>query len=164
MKSSVRENLKKMKKTYMTCLHSEPNTSIKQDMFLFGTRLGLLTMSLTGTHVGLKKPFKKDFILIKLTETMKPKLPKHEMPTNKTAQRLTANKAVGIEQFSIQCWWYNSRLLWIYLTFSCALGCLLGFTLGPNKRLLIFSFALIGCYVYIDFGIKRALIIRIKIH
>ena len=112
----------------------------------------------------LKKPSKKDFILIKLTETMKPKLPKHEMPTNKTAQRLTANKAVGIEQFSIQCRWYNSRLLWIYLTFSCALGCLLGFTLGPNKRLLIFSFALIGCYVYIDFGIKRALIMRIKIH
>ena len=107
----------------MACSHSELNTSMKQDMFLFGTRLGLLTMSLTSTHVGLKKPSKKDFILITLTETMKPKLPKHEMPTNKTAQRLTANKAVGIEQFSIQCRWYNSRLLWIYLTFSCALGC-----------------------------------------
>ena len=143
----------------MTCSHSELNTSMKQDMFLFGTRLGLLTMSLTSTHVGLKKPSKKDFILITLTETMKPKLPKHE-----TAQRLTANKAVGIEQFSIQCRWHNSRLLRIYLTFSCALGCLLGFTLSPNKRLLIFSFALIGCYVCIDFGIKSALIMRIKIH
>ena len=52
MKSSVRENSKKMKETYMTCSHSELNTSMKQDMFLFGTRLGLLTMSLTGTHVG----------------------------------------------------------------------------------------------------------------
>ena len=50
MKSSVRENLKKMKETYMACSHSELNTSMKQYMFLFGTRLGLLTMSLTGTR------------------------------------------------------------------------------------------------------------------
>lgn len=48
----------------MACSHSELDTSMKQDMFLFGTRLGLLTMSLTGTHVGLKKPSKKDLYKI----------------------------------------------------------------------------------------------------
>ena len=50
---------------------------------------------------------------ITLTETMKPKLPKHVMPTNKKAQRLTAKDEVFLDGF------YNPTCVPVRLSDVC---------------------------------------------